>query len=90
MLPIKIDATSNGEYAPRPVGPTLARANEIALQRALDNARRLGQSRRGFLASLCGAATTLLTLNEAFAAHGNTGGRFNVLREGMFEGAAAA
>lgn len=90
MLPIKIDATSNGEYAPRPVGPTLVRANEVALARAADVARRLGQSRRGFLASLCGAATTLLTLNEAFAARGNTGGRFNVLREGVFDGAAAA
>ena len=90
MLPIKIDSTSNGEYAPRPLGATLVRANEVALGRALANARRVGQSRRGFLASLCGAATTLLTLNEAFAARSNTGGRFNVLRDGMFEGAAAA
>jgi hypothetical protein len=72
------------------VGPTLARANELAAARINENARRVGESRRGFLASLCGAATTLWTLNEAFAARGNVGGRYNVLAEALFEGEAAA
>lgn len=90
MLPIKIDTTSNGEYAPRPLGATLWRANELAEQRIGEYAAHVGQTRRGFLGSLCGAATTLLTLNEAFAARGNVGGRFNVLREGAYEPAAAA
>lgn len=90
MLPVKIDATSNGEYAPRPIGATMERANALAATRIVENARRVGQSRRGFLAGLCGAATTLWTLNEAFAARGNVGGRYNVLREGLFEGEAAA
>ncbi len=89
-LPVKIDSTSNGEYAPRPIGALLKRANAVAAARIAEHARRVGESRRGFLAGLCGAATTLLTLNEAFAARGNTGGRFNVLREGAFERAAAA
>src|SRR5262245_18450606 len=50
----------------------------------------LGLDRRAFLQSLCGAATTFLTLNEGFAALGNTGGQFPVPQEGAFELAAAA
>ena len=88
-LPIKIDSTSNGEYAPRPVGRTLTRARELAARRIADNARRVGQSRRRFLAGVCGAATTLLTLNQAFAARGNTGGGFRVPAEGAFDPEAA-
>ncbi|MBM3508036.1 MAG: amidohydrolase [Alphaproteobacteria bacterium] len=89
-LPVKIDSTSNGEYAPRPIGATLRRANELAAARITEHARRTGRSRRGFLAGLCGAATTLWTLNQAFAARGNTGGFFTILREGLFESEAAA
>ena len=89
-LPIKIDSTSNGEFVPRPIGRTLARANELAAWRITEHARKTGRSRRGFLASLCGAATTLLTLDQAFAARGNTGGRFLVDPEAAFDGEAAA
>src|SRR6185437_4074815 len=42
-----------------------------------------------FLAGLCGAATTLLTLAAAFAARGNAGGRFVLPKEAAFEPAAA-
>ena len=77
-LPIKVESTSNGEYAPIPVGRTIARATELAALRITENARWKGIERRKFLASLCGVATTLLTLNQAFAARGNTGGRFEV------------
>ena len=41
-----------------------------------EHAKQVGLGRRAFLQSLCGAATTFLTLNEAFAAVGNTGGVF--------------
>jgi hypothetical protein len=88
-LPIKVDPTSNGEFRPVPLTEAAARANELAAARIGAHARRLGVGRRPFLRSLCGAATTLLTLDEAFAARGNTGGRFRLPREAAFETAAA-
>ncbi|TXL78113.1 amidohydrolase [Vineibacter terrae] len=78
VLPIKLDSTSNGEFAPVPVSPGIARANRLAAQRITDNARHTGQKRRTFLTGLCGAATTLLTLNEAFASQGARGGAFEL------------
>ena len=75
-LPIKIDPTSNGEFRPVPLSETVTRANALAAARLTSHARRVGVARRAFLQSLCGAATTLLTLNQAFAARGNSGGRF--------------
>ena len=75
VLPIKIDATSNGEFLPIQPGDTVERAKLLAALRISEGARRAGQSRRRFLSGLCAAATTLLTLNEAFAWRGNTGGR---------------
>jgi uncharacterized protein len=89
-LPVKIDATSNGEFRPVPLPEHVTRANAEAEQRIGEHARRGGLGRRAFLQSLCGAATTLLTLNEAFAVLGNTGGQFRVPKEGAFETAAAA
>jgi predicted TIM-barrel fold metal-dependent hydrolase len=89
-LPIKLDSTSNGEYAPLPVGGTVARAKAVADARIAAHARRTGRTRRDFLASLCGAATTLLTLNEAFGWRGNLGGSFELPRAAAFEPAAAA
>ena len=88
-LPIKVDPTSNGEFRPVPLTSALAGANALALQRIGEHARRLGVARRTFLQSLCGAATTLLTLNEAFAAQGNAGGSFRLPKEAAFETAAA-
>src|SRR5262249_35210225 len=89
-LPIKVDATSNGEFRPVPLTEPVARANREAEFRIKENAERVGLGRRAFLQSLCGAATTLLTLNEAFAALGNIGGRFRLPKESAFETAAAA
>src|SRR5919106_5183196 len=77
-LPIKVDATSNGEFRPVPVGETVTRARALAAERIGEHARRTGVGRRAFLQSLCGAATTLLTLDEAFAARGASGGVFRV------------
>jgi uncharacterized protein len=88
-LPIKVDPTSNGEFRPVPLGEAVARANALALERIGEHARRVGVARRAFLQSLCGAATTLLTLGEAFAAQGNTGGSFRLPKEAAFEPAAA-
>jgi hypothetical protein len=68
----------------------VARANREAERRIRENAKRVGLGRRAFLQSLCGAATTLLTLNEAFAALGNVGGFFRMTRESAFETEAAA
>jgi uncharacterized protein len=67
-LPIKLDSTSNGEFAPRPL--TRHEPNTIALahQQVSDNAQCIGLGRRTFMISACGAATTLMSLNLA-AAH---------------------
>ena len=89
-LPVKVDATSNGEFRPVPLTEHVARANSEAELRIGDHAKHVGLGRRAFLQSLCGAATTLLTLNEAFAAVGNTGGLFRLPKESAFEPAAAA
>jgi predicted TIM-barrel fold metal-dependent hydrolase len=77
-LPIKLDATSNGEFAPSPLDASLRRANALAAERAAVNAKRVGQGRREFLVSTCGAASTLLALNAAHAAAGRTGGFFEL------------
>jgi hypothetical protein len=89
-LPIKIDATSNGEFRPVPVSGVVARANALAATQIGAHAKRVGMARRAFMQSLCGAATTLLTLDYAFAARGDGGGRFVLPKEAGFETAAAA
>jgi uncharacterized protein len=88
-LPIKLDSTTNGEFAPVPVGSTIAYARALAHDRITGNARRIGQSRRRFMASVCGAATTLLALNDAFALRRVGGGRFELPPEAGVEAEAA-
>jgi predicted TIM-barrel fold metal-dependent hydrolase len=77
-LPIKIDTTTNGEFLPRPLKLKNIHANQLASDQAGANAKRLNMSRRGFLTSTCGAASTLLAFNEAYAAHGDTGGFYDL------------
>ncbi|HRP87270.1 MAG TPA: amidohydrolase family protein [Gammaproteobacteria bacterium] len=77
-LPVKLDSTSNGEFEPVPLEPQHRHANRLALDHATANAKRLGLSRRDFLVSASGAATTLLAMNAAYAAVGNTGGFFQL------------
>jgi len=89
LLPIKMDSTSNGEFLPLALPKRLQAAQAMAADRLTAQARRLGQSRRGFLGSLCGAATTLLAFNHAHAAIGNLGGRFAVDPEAALDPAAA-
>src|SRR5258707_6224528 len=88
-LPIKIDATSNGEFRPVPLGPELRAARRFAVDRIADNARRTGASRRAFLTGLCGAATTLLTYQEVFAATAQIGGGLVLPEESGLQPAAA-
>ncbi len=75
-LPIKLDTTTNGEFAPIPLAPRHRHARALAHAAAHSNARRLGLSRREFLVSACGAASTLLAFNTAFAAAGKSGGHY--------------
>jgi hypothetical protein len=90
-LPIKLDATSNGEYEPIPLDTGARLANEMAHEAAGENARRLGRTRRDFLVSACGAASTLLAFNAAQAAVGRTGGLFALADDAAVdEGAARA
>jgi predicted TIM-barrel fold metal-dependent hydrolase len=77
-LPIKLDSTTNGEFAPIPLAPEHHHARSMALDAATTNARRLGLSRRAFLVSACGAASTLLALNDAYATRGARGGYYEL------------
>lgn len=62
-LPIKFGPCSNAEYDPAPLSPVMLEAIRRARIDCENNARRTGMSRRRFLLSLCGAATTLVALN---------------------------
>jgi predicted TIM-barrel fold metal-dependent hydrolase len=84
-LPIKLDATSNGEFEPVPLSPAERAANRRAHDAASLNAKRLGMSRRDFLVSACGAASTLLAFNAAHAATAKLGGYFELEPEAALE-----
>jgi predicted TIM-barrel fold metal-dependent hydrolase len=84
-LPIKLDTTSNGEFAPVPLAPVHHRARKLAFDAASINARRLGLSRRAFLVSVCGAASTLLAMNAAYAAAGRRGGYYELATESALD-----
>ncbi len=88
-LPIKLDSTSNGEFAPVPLSPANRAANRLAHEAASANAKRLAVSRRNFLVSACGAASTLLAFNAANAAAGKTGGFFDLPAEAALDQALA-
>ena len=77
-LPIKLDSTSNGEFAPIPLDAVNRHANRLAQRWASDNAARRGVSRRAFMVSACGAASTLAAFNAANAAAGRIGGFFEL------------
>ncbi|MFO1312748.1 MAG: amidohydrolase family protein [Burkholderiales bacterium] len=85
-LPIKLDATTNGEFAPIPLADIHRRARALAMERATGNARRTGLTRRSFLVSACGAATTLLAFNDAFgSASRPAGGYYDLPREAALD-----
>jgi len=82
-LPIKLDTTTNGEFAPIPLDAVHHHARALAMERAAHNARRTAKSRRDFLVSACGAATTLLAFNDAFGAR--AGGYYDLPREAALD-----
>ena len=84
-LPIKLDTTSNGEFAPVALSPANRAGNRLAHEAATQNAKRLGLSRRDFLVSACGAASALLAFNTANAAAGKRGGFFELEAEAALE-----
>jgi predicted TIM-barrel fold metal-dependent hydrolase len=84
-LPIKLDSTSNGEFIPVPLSPANRVAKRLAQEAASQNAKRLGVSRRDFLISACGAASTLLAYNAANAAVGKRAGFFELEPEAAVE-----
>jgi predicted TIM-barrel fold metal-dependent hydrolase len=84
-LPIKLDSTSNGEFAPVPLDAANRAANALAHQSASALSRQLGMARRSFLKSACGAASTLLAFNAANAAVGRTGGFFDIAKDAALE-----
>lgn len=88
-LPIKLDATSNGEYSPIPLTPRESALRRAALNQATERARKIGLSRRDFMVSLCGAASTLATMNMAQAAAGKPG-FFALAKDAPFDPDAAA
>jgi hypothetical protein len=63
-LPIKLDSSSNGEYWPLAPDPKLEHVIASAHWSATANARKLGLTRREYLASACGAAAVLLGMNQ--------------------------
>ncbi len=65
------------------------RQTALAHEAAGKNAKRLAVSRRNFLISACGAASTLLAFNAANAAAGKTGGFFDLPAEAALEPALA-
>jgi predicted TIM-barrel fold metal-dependent hydrolase len=93
-LPIKLGPVSNGEYDPKPLPPVLREAEHRAREACERNARRTGMSRREFLLSACGAATTLLVLNactrEAMPRGRRPGGSYQVSPEATLDPEAAA
>ena len=72
-LPIKLHPCSNGEYDPPPPTEVVREAVRRARAASEDNARRSGMSRRQFLRTACGAATTLAVL--AACSKESNGGR---------------
>ena len=84
-LPIKLDTTTNGEFAPIPLAAVHRRARAEASEQATRNAARRALSRREFLVSACGAATTLLAFNAAHAAAGRRGGYYDLPAEAALD-----
>jgi len=90
-LPIKFGPCSNGEYVPAPLSPVEREAMRRARADCERNARRLGLSRGAFLRSICGAATTLLALEETVRDAGKAalGGGWSLPAESALEPDAA-
>ncbi|MBA2624763.1 MAG: amidohydrolase [Acidimicrobiia bacterium] len=90
-LPIKLNPCSNGEYDPLPPTPVVREAVRRARAATEVNARRAGLSRRQFLRSAAGAATTLAALAACSdeSNGGRSGGTYSVPPESTVDPEAA-
>jgi hypothetical protein len=88
-LPIKLDTTSNGEFAPVALDAAAQHARASAREELTKAADRVGMDRRRYLVSTLGAAATLGAFNRAFARAGRTGGSYALAPEAPYELAAA-
>jgi len=90
-LPIKFGPCSNAEYDPDPLTPVMLETVRRAQADCETNARRVGMSRRRFLLSLCGAATTFMALNACTreALEREPGGSYDVRPEATLDEDAA-
>ena len=91
-LPIKLGPCSNGEYVPPPATDLTREAARRARAACEANARRTGMSRRDFLLSVAGAATTLSVLaacSRERSAGKDTGGTFTIPDEATTDTTAA-
>jgi len=84
-LPIKLDSTSNGEFAPVPLWPANLEAKRLAHEFASSLSKKTNLTRRSFLVSSCGAASTLLAFNAANAAAGRSGGFFDLPKDAALD-----
>src|SRR5713226_2279132 len=84
-LPIKLDTATNGEFEPIPLERVHHHARHLALEAATAHAGRLALSRRAFLVSSCGAATTLLAMIAAYAAANLRGGYYDLANDGAVD-----
>jgi predicted TIM-barrel fold metal-dependent hydrolase len=82
-LPIKFGPCSNGEYVPAPLTELEREAIRRARRDCAENSRRLGISRREFMFTVGGAATTLLALQGCWddAGRKGSGGAVDVPRD---------
>lgn len=84
-LPIKVDTTTNGEFAPVPLAPVHGLGRWLAHGAASRHARKLGLTRRGFLVTAAGAASTLLAMNAAHSMHGPRGAYYDLPAEAALD-----
>jgi len=89
-LPIKLDPCSNGEFVPAPADPLVREAQRRACAEADRLARRLGLSRRRFLASVPAAAFVLLTLDACSRERNRASGGSSTTRAASTSGATSS
>jgi predicted TIM-barrel fold metal-dependent hydrolase len=84
-LPIKIDATTNGEFIPRALSKREVQTIDLAQHEATENARQRGLGRRNYMISSCGSATTLLAINAANGAMNHPVGYYGLPAEAVVD-----
>src|SRR5437870_13857042 len=77
--PIPTQIVSNGEWMPMPQTEEQQRIEARTNELAATAAKKLGMSRRKFMATTGGMAATVLAMNEIFGRY------YNVNRDAMYE-----